>query len=204
MRRSASALAFASLLAAAHARADAIGPPPENCAEGSTAEFCHGPETCRAAACTTDGDCGAGQLCRALALCTRDHCCSGICCADGCGGTPPPMVKHVEGPCIDGRCDAFGTTCETLMVCIDGAGIDAGGTDRLDAGRVDAGRVDAGRVDAGSARVDAGRAADAGGTVVTYGGCCSVAGRRGESGAILVSVIAVAWLAARRLRKPRG
>lgn len=184
------ALLLASALGASTAYADAVGPPPTSCPEGSTAVgFCHGPATCQIDECSGDADCATGQVCRPRDLCVVEHCCSGMCCAIDCG-SPPTTYDHVSGACAAGRsCSGFGESCETRRVCVAGlptdAGVDAGtdagasadaGSDGgadLDAGEgadagegTDAGGDDAGGTDAGSTPTDAGGGTDAGGTAM--------------------------------------
>ncbi|MGE0786931.1 MAG: hypothetical protein AB7S26_14760 [Sandaracinaceae bacterium] len=155
-------------LAAQTASADVLAPPPASCPEGSTpVTFCHGPETCEIAECTTNADCGVGQVCAARALCVRTHCCSGR----GCGLPTRVEYTHVAGPCTGGTCTDFDTACEQHFVCVSGSR-DAG-TPRPDAGRVDAGGPDH---DAG------GTASDGGGTTPDGGGTASDGGGTASDG----------------------
>lgn len=198
------ALLAVLLAVPAAGRADAIGPPPTDCPAGSTAvDFCHGPATCRTATCEDDADCGSGMTCSEQALCTREHCCSGRCCAIDCG-EPPTTYTHVEGPCSAGdTCDAVGTTCNKIKVCVPassdaGTATDAGGGD-MDAGGDDTdaggGGTDAGGTDGGEGGMDAGDGVDAGGGTdagpgrgTDDGGCCAVLGGRGQARLALLAV----------------
>ena len=185
--------------------ADAVGPPPDMCPEGSTAvDFCHGPATCRSLGCETDGDCDAGQICADRPLCTREHCCSGRCCAGGCG-SEPTTYTHVEGPCGPGNsCTGFDTTCNMVKVCVTPEpGMDAG-PPASDAGSVDDSGVtpmDAGEAEDAGEREDAGEGldscaeADSGTTPPeTDGGCCSVSGPRSALGGALFLALFVVTL----------
>jgi MYXO-CTERM domain-containing protein len=129
-------------------RADAIGPPPPSCPEGSSEEFCHGPPTCRARECVSNTDCMPGQECQDRMLCVRDHSCG--------GRLIEPTYTHVIGPCGPG-CAAESGTCEALRVCV------PAGSMGPDAGPRDAGARDSGTpgTDAGPKR-DAGPGVDAG------------------------------------------
>jgi len=191
------------------ALADAVGPPPSMCPEGSTAvDFCHGPPTCEIAECSGDADCGPGQACAPQELCVAEHCCSGRCCAMDCG-SEPTRYDHIAGPCsTGGTCSGFGESCQTRRVCVDAAGVDAG-SDDLDAGDpvTDAGSEDD---DAGSEGMDAGGSSgmdaaspgvDGGDEAGTSdGGCgCGVAERPAVPGEIWL-LVALATLGVRRLR----
>ena len=205
------AFAFMLLLCPLPAAADAVGPPPSSCPEGSAAvDFCHGPATCSSLDCETDGDFGAGEICADRPLCVREHCCSGRCCAGGCGGEPT-IYTHVTGPCgSGGTCDAFDTTCAMRKVCVTPTAMDAGPPDEdagptdEDAGSTDEdsgpSSMDAGEADSGSDPLDSGAGTDSGVTPpATDGGCCSVAGSRGPVGGVLFLALFLVTLG--RLRR---
>jgi len=221
MLRSSSLALAVLLLAPTVASADAVGPPPSMCPEGSTAVgFCHGPPTCEIADCSGDADCEAGEVCAPRNLCVVEHCCSGRCCGGMCSD-PPTVYDHISGPCAaGGTCSGFGESCETRRVCVEATGMDAG----VDAGTEDAG-TDAGGTDAGDTETDAGgadddagsAAMDAGGSTgmdassggvdagdeggSSDGGCgCGVADRPAAPGVGLL-LIGLAMLSLRRARR---
>lgn len=181
-------------------RADVISEPPPRCPEGSAAEFCHGPPTCRTRDCASNADCAATEVCAPRMLCTRMHSCG--------GRLIDPTYTHAIGAC-GSSCDAEGGTCSTLNVCVPRTSMtDAGprpvdgGPGRVDAGRVDAGPpVDAGRVDAGPRPIDAGPGGS-GGSGSDRGGCgCQLPGAApGGAAAMLFAGVAALVVARRRGR----
>jgi len=200
------------------ASADVIAAPPDDCPATSAAvDFCHGPPTCAARECDTEGECEDGETCAETDLCVRESCCSGRCCAGGCG-EEPTVYLHVEGSCDS--CDpTFGLECRSVKVCVPSGDVDAGPPEEPDAGpldeedagprdEVDAGgegedagsssEEDAGSTeeeDAGRAGVDAGESGPEGG-----GGCCAVFGGRSGGPALLVMLGLAAVLLRRRTR----
>jgi hypothetical protein len=54
------------------AYADVVGPGPENCPVGSTAESTHTADFCSPSACKTDSDCEGGDVCQESSLCIGD------------------------------------------------------------------------------------------------------------------------------------
>lgn len=199
------ALAFAvgAALWSVEARADAIGPPPASCPEGSEALTCHGPETCAARTCETSDMCRPGEHCVDVPLCAREHCCSGR----ACGDPATPRFPHVVGPCGAGNtCTDASTTCQMLKVCVpipemDGGptSMDGGGADD-DAGGADedsGASMDSGSSDSGGTTRDSG-----GATGGTAGGCCGVAGRTAPAGwaVLAVSSFLLTLLVRRRVR----
>lgn len=179
------------------ALADAVGPPPADCPEGSTAvDTCHGPETCEVADCTNDGECGAGMRCQERMLCVREHCCSGFACTMPGMGT---RYTHVAGPCgAGGTCGDPSLSCSTGRVCVpDDSTPDAGGTDSGTPGS-DSG---APASDSGATPMDSGSAgADGGTTSSSRGGCCSVIGARDPRVPLALLGLALVGLVARRGR----
>jgi hypothetical protein len=190
-------------LGVTEARADVLAPPPPSCEAGSVGEDCHGPPLCRALTCETNADCGAGRVCVGRPLCARrDQCCSGR----ACGDETVERYTHIEGPCGAGNsCDAWGTACETIKVCVPGASSPDAGSTATDAGATDAGSApaDAGRDGGGTdsgpiGPRDSGR--DAGGGTVAGGGCCSATGARSGAGGALFAVLMLVT-ALRRARR---
>lgn len=116
-------LIIAALLTApAAARADAVGPPPDNCVAGSRGETCHGGPFCDPDECVNDASCKDGKKCAALKVCAVE-----IDCRGGWSKTPAPRTN------VKGYCGAGGTcssgACKTIKACIapsavpgDGAG----------------------------------------------------------------------------------
>ena len=115
-------------LNATTARADAVGPPPADCPEGSRGESCHGSEYCAVASCIGPRDCAFGERCAARELCLGTVMCFGR----GTGTTATEVIA-------DG-CAGCAGRCENQFVCVG---------DALDAGARDAGRRDAGALDTG-------------------------------------------------------
>ena len=126
-----------SVLSFGRARADAIGPPPDDCPRFSIPSACHGPPFCRLDACMGSIDCDPGEDCILRELCMGTSTCGGL------GGSS--TVATVLGD----NCTGCAGLCQSQFVCST-TGRDVGPRDagRLDAGR-DAGRLDAGRLDAG-------------------------------------------------------
>jgi len=101
-----------ALLTSSHAGADAVGPPPKECPDGTKGESCHGGPYCDPNECTDSSKCGAGQTCAPVQYCTKQ-----INCAGG-WGKGPYYHTDVKGLCgSDGKCSSG--TCSTLMVCAD-------------------------------------------------------------------------------------
>ena len=184
------------------AAADAIGPEPTDCPAGSDAIICHGPPTCAALHCTSDGDCDPGLHCAPLALCTESHSCGGILGA--------PVYDHAISDCnASGGC-AEGT-CMNGSFCVPdgtdaGAGMDGGsGTDA--GGELDSGAgIDGGEGSDSGAATDApiaemdtgGGGADTGRTVVTSGSCGCRAGSRMPGGLAILGVAILGLALVRR------
>ena len=125
-------------------------------------------------------------------LCVRDQSCGG-------GWSPSEPVPHVDAVCPDGTCEGFGTSCETLKVCVAIANTD-GGAPRPDAGgsSPDGGSTP---TDAGSTPSDGGgNSTDAGGGGTAGGGCCSAVGARSGAGGALFAALILAT-ALRRSRR---
>lgn len=200
-----------SFIIAGSARADVLSPAPPSCPEGSVGRECHGPPLCAALTCEIDTDCAAGSRCVERALCARGETCAG-----GWGGPGTPNT-HIDGPCgSGGSCEGWGTTCQSLKVCVPIANLD-GGTPRPDAGggSTDAGGTssdggggtrdgggaasDAGG-DAGRARTDSGSSRPDAGGGTTSGGCCSAAGARSGAGGALFAALVIGT-ALRRSRR---
>ena len=96
----------------ASANADAVSPPPEDCAQGSQGVECHGPQRCAPIECTETASCGEGQTCQVARLCVDSiNCCGGW-------GDPCP-VSTVTASCEGGAaCDQG--TCQSVQVCLPG------------------------------------------------------------------------------------
>ena len=119
----AAVLGAALLAAPAAARADAIGPPPQDCPAGTVGESCHGGPFCDPEECTGDSTCKDGKTCQAVKYCTRQ-----LDCAGG-WGKGPYYRTEVKGLCgINSTC-ASGGTCTSLKVCLSGAVAGDGGAD---------------------------------------------------------------------------
>ncbi len=107
-------------LGAGEARADVVGPPPDDCPEGSEGATCHGGPFCRARGCMSDSDCDTGTTCKELPLCTGKI---------GCAGNIPPDADpndftqdKIEGPCPNGNECTAGSTCVKQKVCVGDGG----------------------------------------------------------------------------------
>jgi MYXO-CTERM domain-containing protein len=208
-----------SLLVPVSAGADAIGPPPDRCPEGSAAEFCHGPPTCRVSECMSNTDCMPGQECQPRRICVEDHACG--------GRLMTPIYPHAFGPCMGDRC-AEGT-CRDFRACVPagstppdagprdgGSNVDAGGSRDSGTPGVDSGTpgVDSGTpgVDSGTPARDSGTppARDAGsggggGGGSDDGGCgCHVPGSSRSAlygGAFVAGLLAITVAFRRRRRR---
>ncbi len=111
------------------ARADAVGPPPTDCPDGSRGEVCHGAEYCGLAGCIGSRDCAPGERCAVRELCVGPRMCFGR-----GGGVTVTEVRSDSCAGCTGR-------CESQFVCVG---------DAIDAGRPDAGGIDGGARDAGT------------------------------------------------------
>jgi hypothetical protein len=159
------------------ASADAIGPPPSDCPDGSEGRSCHGNAYCAVDGCISPAECAFGDGCVVRELCIETVPCFG-----GAGGT---MVTTVTST----GCAGCAGRCESHFVCAGDGAVDAG-PPRIDAGRRDAGRpLDGGRLDGGSG----------GRGHVMYCGC-GVPSRRATTPGVLLALGAAlaAVLAARR------
>ncbi|MDC3954948.1 hypothetical protein [Polyangium jinanense] len=109
-----SALAFVT-----PARADVVGPPPDECPEGTEGGSCHGGPYCRPIECTSDAECGNGETCKDQPLCVSTISCVGL--------LPPdasPMdfeTPKIEALCPNGNECMQGATCKTQKVCVSAA-----------------------------------------------------------------------------------
>jgi len=103
-------LLLALLLAPGPALADAIGPPPEHCPNGSIPESSHAGEYCWPSTCTSSADCEQGQECVERALCIEP--------VQGYSRGGPFTVDHAVTSCgADGNCPA-GSTCISDLRCM--------------------------------------------------------------------------------------
>ncbi|MDI3282700.1 hypothetical protein [Polyangium sp. 15x6] len=109
-----SALAFVT-----SARADVVGPPPDDCPEGTEGATCHGGPYCSPIECTSDAECGNGETCKAQPLCVSTI---------GCAGLLPPDASpmdfertKIEALCPNGNECTQGATCKTQKVCVPAA-----------------------------------------------------------------------------------
>lgn len=171
------------------AHADALGPPPASCPEGSAPVACHGPETCEIADCITEGDCRAGERCMQRMLCVREHCCSGVACT--IPDSMPLRYTHVAGPCgASGSCGDPSLSCASHRVCVPGTPLpDSGSATDSGTGGTDSGGA---WIDSGS--TDAGRGSSSG------GGCCAVLGVRSAYAPLAITALALLAVAVRRRR----
>ena len=101
------------------ARADVVGPPPDDCPEGTEGATCHGGPYCSPVECTSDAECGNGETCKDKPLCVSTISCAGL--------LPPdanPMDYErtkIESPCPTGNECTQGATCKTQKVCVPAA-----------------------------------------------------------------------------------
>jgi hypothetical protein len=95
------------LATASPAAADVVGPPPDNCPNGSYPDSSHAGPTCWPTVCTSNNECTSGEVCVERALCiepvqgwgrggqfTLDH---AVTSCDGSGVCPPGascMTNH--------------------------------------------------------------------------------------------------------------
>jgi hypothetical protein len=107
---------LATLLLSMPARADAIGPPPEDCPSGSKGTSSHAGNWCAPLPCT-DGVCGEGTTCETTGLCIlREE-------NRPCGGRPGPepctfTYQEAFGPCATDA-DCTRGTCVTDDYCVE-------------------------------------------------------------------------------------
>jgi hypothetical protein len=165
------------VLDAETARADAVGPPPADCPEGSRGEVCHGAEYCGIASCIGPRDCAVGERCAARELCLGTR----MCFDRGGGATSVTDV-------VAGTCSGCAGRCESQFVCVG---------DAIDAGRRDAGGFDAGTTSA----MDAG--ADDDSMHSRYCGC-SVPSRANAIPSGAIALLASLLLTIGRRRAARG
>ncbi|MDI1447561.1 hypothetical protein [Polyangium sp. 6x1] len=98
------------------ARADVVGPPPDDCPEGTVGATCHSAPYCSPVACTSDAECGRGETCQDKPLCASTIVCAGL--------LPPDADlmdyerTKIVGPCSDANACASGATCKTQKVCV--------------------------------------------------------------------------------------
>lgn len=101
-------LALASLLGAADALADVVGPPPSTCPRGGEPESSHAGPYCAIKRCSSSTSCQDPETCRSEALCIVE--------IQGGSMGGPFTVKSVVGSCdAQGRCSKG--SCETHQVC---------------------------------------------------------------------------------------
>jgi hypothetical protein len=98
------------------ALADALGPPPTGCPDGTIGDSCHGGQYCRAVTCNSTADCDAGQSCVPRGYCMTPVTCGGaIRLPDG---GPVTTTVPSAGPVCTGATDCTGgATCTTQNVC---------------------------------------------------------------------------------------
>lgn len=114
-------LVVTTIVWSGEARADAIGPGPAECPDGSTPDACHGAEYCDPVTCTSDASCTGGKICKPVSVCIRPDACFG---GDSDSDTP---VKDLVKMCGEGVTCSEGA-CEQLILCIDPEEPTSGGT----------------------------------------------------------------------------
>jgi len=60
------------------ARADVVGPAPEDCPSGSFGDSCHAGQFCRPSTCENDGACESGETCQEVKVCVGGIQCGGL------------------------------------------------------------------------------------------------------------------------------
>lgn len=111
------------LLWGATARADVVGPPPDDCPAGYTSpSTCHGGAHCRLIRCVDNSKCSSGSSCQQHRLCIKRINCSGM-------KPTPTWVDSVTGSCQGGSACGDGSSCTTVKICKattpDGSGTDS-------------------------------------------------------------------------------
>ncbi|MDI1477416.1 hypothetical protein [Polyangium sp. y55x31] len=122
MKRSSFWIAVFGLSALAYvtpARADVVGPPPDECPAGTEGASCHGGPYCRPIECTSDAECGRGETCKDTPLCVSTINCAGLLPPDA-SPTDYDRAK-IEGSCPNGNECAADATCKTQKVCVPAA-----------------------------------------------------------------------------------
>ncbi len=108
------ALVGTTFLWTTHVSADAVGPPPSSCPDGSRGESCHGGDFCSPERCSDEIDCDGDEYCDTVRLCIdRIDCAS--------GWTPPGehyWNDTVEGHCAGGESECSTGSCQMVRVCI--------------------------------------------------------------------------------------
>ena len=106
------ALLVLALLVPAVATADAIGPPPDSCPNGSVGVGSHCGAVCLPRSCgaADDEPCEAGEVCREVRACIDTRSCAGAV-------SPAYLVDVMTARCdASERCDTG--TCEAVHVCV--------------------------------------------------------------------------------------
>ena len=105
------------------ARADAVGPAPEDCPAGSFGDSCHGGQFCRPSTCESDAACVGGETCQEVKVCV-----GGIQCGGGIETADDPPIPTFAGLCKDdGTCDGE-ASCQPLKQCVGAPDPTSGGT----------------------------------------------------------------------------
>jgi hypothetical protein len=103
------AVAIATVSVGPSVRADVVGPPPDECPDGSLGGSSHCGPYCSPDRCTGDDDCEGDTTCQEVPLCVEVL----ECMSNGGPFTQEAVTDTCEG---GGGCDDE-STCQTLQVC---------------------------------------------------------------------------------------
>jgi hypothetical protein len=115
-------IVMAALLAASAARADAIDPPPRDCARGSFGQSSHEGAWCAPSSCDDAPDCdrwgeGRGLVCLPVGLCIAEQSYVPAGRMAAAEGTAPRLRQVAQGACATQTDCAAGTRCVVAQRC---------------------------------------------------------------------------------------
>jgi MYXO-CTERM domain-containing protein len=122
--------ALAIALSSRAAMADAVGPPPSNCPDGTMGNSCHGGVYCQPDTCTKDSDCATGQTCA-----SRSFCVAQVSCFNGFDpDAGPDYEPNAEVACASAADCDDGAVCTLEEVCVTPGSGGSGGSSGTSSG----------------------------------------------------------------------